>query len=47
MGIWQQICDDFISYLKTQKNLSEHTVLAYSCDLNHFHDTLLLSKLLN
>jgi integrase/recombinase XerC len=37
MGIWQQICDDFISYLKTQKNLSEHTVLAYSCDLKCFH----------
>lgn len=37
MGIWQQICDDFIRYLKTQKNLSEHTVLAYSCDLEHFH----------
>ncbi|HBI26430.1 MAG TPA: tyrosine recombinase XerD, partial [Peptococcaceae bacterium] len=36
MEIWQQICADFIKYLKTQKNLSEHTVLAYSSDLKRF-----------
>lgn len=36
MEIWQQTCADFIKFLKTQKNLSEHTVLAYSSDLRHF-----------
>jgi len=36
MESWKKICDDFIEYLKTQKNLSEQTALSYSCDLKHF-----------
>lgn len=40
MGNWKEICEDFIDYLKTQKNLSDQTVLSYKSDLNHFHNFL-------
>lgn len=36
MENWKDICDDFLKYLRTQKNLSEQTVLSYSSDLKHF-----------
>lgn len=36
MGNWKEICNDFLKYLRTQKNLSEQTALSYSCDLKHF-----------
>jgi site-specific recombinase XerD len=36
MGSWKETCENFIKYLKTQKNLSEHTAQSYRSDLKHF-----------
>lgn len=36
MENWQLACEEFKKYLKTQKNLSDKTVLNYMSDLNHF-----------
>jgi integrase/recombinase XerC len=40
MGIWQDICHEFINYLKTQKNLSDQTAVSYLSDLKHFQSYL-------
>ncbi|NLH27911.1 MAG: tyrosine recombinase XerC [Syntrophomonadaceae bacterium] len=40
MGIWQDLYDEFIIFLKTQKNLSDQTALSYLSDLNHFQSYL-------
>lgn len=40
MENWQKACEQFQKYLKTQKNLSDNTVLNYMSDLCHFWDWL-------
>ena len=40
MGIWQDLYDEYIIFLKTQKNLSDQTALSYRSDLNHFQSYL-------
>ena len=40
MGIWQDIYDEYVIFLKTQKNLSDQTALSYMSDLNHFQSYL-------
>jgi len=40
MGNWQDLYDEFIIFLRTQKNLSDQTALSYLSDLNHFQSYL-------
>ncbi|HHY39839.1 MAG TPA: tyrosine recombinase XerC [Syntrophaceticus sp.] len=40
MGNWQDLYDEYIIFLRTQKNLSEQTALSYMSDLNHFQSYL-------
>lgn len=40
MGMWQDLEDEFIIFLKNQKNLSDQTALSYMSDLKHFQSYL-------
>ena len=40
MGNWQDLYDEYIIFLRTQKNLSEVTSLSYMSDINHFQSYL-------